>query len=127
MKDINQYLDEALTPFSGFLLARVNMPQIDDIELFEKMLADRGVSTERLGLPVENLKPTQFDYDEEKVERMMADPVDKPVVIASDGFVIDGHHRYHAAYRLREHDIPVVMVDLPINKALALIQKMSEG
>lgn len=136
MKTISQYLEEAIAPFSGFVLARSQMPQIDDIDVFGQFLFENDIMFYEKRVFIDGIadfKPTQVEYDEEKVESMYNDfkkSIDehaKPVIVA-DGYVIDGHHRYYAikqlsevekaAYGKAESMYPIMSIQLPLNQAL---------
>jgi len=54
--------------------------------------------------------------------RLTGHGLNAPIIVSSDGGVIDGHHRW-AAWRRADPDrpIPVIVVDLPSSEALAAI------
>ncbi len=82
---------------------------------------------------VDGYSPTQFEYDEDKVRRIITDweydqdtiEQTKPIIVSEDNFVLDGHHRYFAAKQSRTA-VPVVKVYLPINKLLKLAFEYQE-
>jgi uncharacterized protein (DUF1015 family) len=143
MKELSQHLEEAISSFSGFLLSRVQMPQIDDIEDFKTFLYENDIRFVSIRLELDNFlsknifKPTQTDYDENKVDRIVADLENKnldevkPVIFSEDGYVLDGHHRYYAAKKLaltRPHSkFPILKVNLPINKLLVSANQYQES
>jgi len=122
MKPFKEFITEQ------FMIARINMPQIDDLSKFTEWLTDdRGVgSSPYMGL-VNYLKPLQaegFDYNKvNTIEMDMLKNPDtssmKPIIVSEDGYVIDGHHRYIAAKNL-QIKIPYIVVDTTANKLLKL-------
>ena len=121
MKEFNHVLKEELVPFSAFLIARMSMPQIKDVADFKSYLDNIGIDTEDMYGTVEVFKPTQFDYDQNKVDRIISSDMKnhKPIIVSQDYFVLDGHHRYYAALQ-SESPINILYVNLPINKLLKM-------
>lgn len=99
------------------------MPQINDVESFKAHLKSVGVEWKEFQTNPVNLRPTQVDHDVEKVQRIINGTGDAipSIIVAKSGdgeaFVLDGHHRYHAAKEMGV-DIPVVQMNLDIAKAL---------
>lgn len=113
----------------SFMIARVNMPQIDDVEAFTDYLYGiHGVGICTYIDYVDGYKPLQSEgFDEYKIRNICMDmrkkpddiPSMKPIIVSGDGFVIDGHHRYLAAIR-EQVKIPYIVVDITANKLLKL-------
>ena len=100
-----------------FNIGREQMPQINEIEEFKSYLKFNGVNFIEKSFATRTIKPTQIEYDEEKVKNM--DLIkDKPIVISSDLMVLDGHHRYFKHIEEDEKMIFAIKVDLPINELL---------
>ena len=118
-----------------FMIARSNMPQIEDVEKFTEWLADdRGVgSWPYMGL-VSAYKPLQAEgFDSNKVNTIEMDMLENPdtssmnpIIVSEDGYVIDGHHRYIAAINL-QIKIPYIVVDTTANKVLKLAYEYVEA
>lgn len=130
MQRFKQFLTEyGSQPFSAFLVARVSMPQINNVNDFTNFLDQLGVDVVSGLQSVSHLHPTQTDYDQEKVDRIVShmhtDNDLTPIIISNDGFVADGHHRYYAA-KQSELEINVLVVSLPINKLLKLMYDYTE-
>lgn len=94
----------------GLGVPRSEMPQIvsDVLPEFLKGLESNGASVRSGGsMPVGKLKPMQALIRPEKVEEMLAkfppETLRKPIVVSSDGYILDGHHRW-AALRLKGPD-----------------------
>lgn len=118
-------MERKIMPFSAFLLAREQMPQIN-LNQFKRVLKKHSVKFESFIEEVSIFKPTQYDYDLYKAKNISMswrkDPtlVKKAFIfVSSDGFVLDGHHRYYAAINSNT-PIKVYQADLPINKLLKL-------
>jgi hypothetical protein len=123
MKPFKEFITEQ------FMIARINMPQIDDVSKFTEWLTESmGVgSSPYMGL-VDYFKPLQAEgFDEDKIRNicmgMRKDPDSipsmKPIIVSEDGYVVDGHHRYFAAIR-EQVKIPYIVIDTTANKLLKL-------
>jgi hypothetical protein len=120
-------------------IPRDNMPQVskDDIptlkeqhvEVQEYELDKKGF-IEALNHPTHPLVPSQETANANavhKIHQKFSKSVgkSKPIFISNDGFIIDGHHRFHAYNEALKTDswpidgkIKVVEIDLPILEAL---------
>ena len=101
----------------GFQKLRSELPQIDDNEDLKKDLnITPGEKT--LG----ELKPTQKDFDENKILTMIAGGFKRPneYVISKDGYILDGHHRWASSLETLGVDsiVPVYIVDMNIRELL---------
>lgn len=108
MKTFKQFILEDQMSQSAFALPRSQMPQIKDIDSFLSYISAHGHSYIDMFGAVNNFRPTQTDYDQDKVDRIKQDMIRNPrtntksILVSSDGFVLDGHHRYLAAKQLNE-------------------------
>lgn len=125
MKTFKQFLSEAQV-VSAFPISRADMPQLDDIEKFLKWAeAKYDIQYELADTQVHDIKPTQSEYDEYKVARMGVP--DSPILISSDYFIVDGHHRFFAVTsNSTKWDIQAYRIDAIINRALALAKEYEE-
>ena len=109
-------------------LVRGNMPQIQENNLddFLQHLESKNIGAEQKMLPASELHGTQTELNGERVSSMgqfLRDggefPPGYPVLASSDGYILDGHHRW-ASYRVAKPDeaINVAQVDMPIKKLL---------
>lgn len=132
MKNFFQYVKEAMAPMPAFNVPRVAMPQINDIQKFKETLDKEGISYfEEVIKDMSKVRPTQTDYDQEKVSDIIGSMktdsdriADSLPIITSrtddqSEFVLDGHHRYYAALQTGAQ-LKSLVVNLPINKLLAL-------
>lgn len=82
-------------------IPRHEMPQIESryIPEFLDFLIMNKIRNHKEKVRVKDLLPTQKSYNAEKVESMLKQDYDvltKPVIVSSDHFILDGHHRYSA-------------------------------
>jgi hypothetical protein len=105
-------------------LPRTDMPQVaqKDHPNFMSFLKGRGVDHEKISIPARSLKPTQREIDWKKVSGLGNIVHDKPLIVSSDNFVADGHHRWANAALNHQH-VSCLKANLPI---LQLIKVMSE-
>lgn len=130
MKTLRTFIKErTLVPFNGFVIGRNQMPQIEYIDDFINFVDMQHIDCTKTSGTVGHLNPTQFEYDELKVKRIMDEFVEdnkmKPIIVSDDGYVLDGHHRYFAAKELNVA-IPYILIRLPINKLLKLAYNYME-
>ncbi len=109
-------------------IPRQDMPQIagpDKKEFFD-FLSSKGIDYRTKEVRVGDLKGTQKDFSQEKVdamaEGMRRDGVrpGSAMLASNDGFILDGHHRWRAQREVDPDSMfSVVEVDLPIDQLLA--------
>lgn len=101
---------------------------------FRELLTSMGISTEVKKIPASELKATQENLDGVKVSGMMRaiengempqHVLDSPIFVTSDGYIVDGHHRWAALVALDvkdgvqgDIDIPVEVIDGDIGYVL---------
>jgi hypothetical protein len=110
----------------SFGIKRIDMPQIKStlVPQFIDELKESGVSVTRGEVEVGGLKATQNELHEGKVQAMIKNPdvrknLAKPVIVSSDGYLLDGHHRWAAMATMDpKSKVPTVKVDLPMKKLL---------
>ena len=102
--------------------------EVDTEAMFKKMLEDKGIKvSEPTTVPADQLKATQTELVGSKVAGMTkaleADPnnpgITAPIYVSSDGYVLDGHHRWAAVTSQaitsgREAKMNVRVIDMPI-------------
>lgn len=129
MKTFEDFIKESrqVLQYSGFNISRANMPQIKNTDKFCRYLRKRNQSFIISDIRVADIKPTQMEYDTEKVNKIKSKgPVTKPVVLSSDNHVIDGHHRYFAADQSGQKTIPaLVLQDTSATEALTVALEYS--
>jgi len=80
------------------LRSRENMPQISDFEAFIQDLTQCGVNIVQKFVIASELEPTQNEFNDEKVKAILDKKIynDKAIIVTSDGYILDGHHRWKA-------------------------------
>lgn len=105
-------------------IPRDKMPQIksDDVPEFVKFLKDLGIKSKNEKVEVINLKPTQKEFNPEKVAKLQTAPMNvltKVIIKSKDNFILDGHHRYSALLVIDPHaKINVISVNVGITELL---------
>jgi len=108
---------------------RIDMPQIarGDQKEFVNWARKQGVTVEKETARTLDLKPTQTQYDQARVDAMTphvwADKKDKPVLISSDNRVLDGTHHWMKHQQEDNLTMPVLRIGLPARMALTLMNK----
>ena len=76
------------------------MPQIKDVGDFAQYLNDEGVKVSKRFVAAKNLKPTQSNFNEDKVKSMIDSGLDndRTIVVSKDCYIVDGHHYVIATY-----------------------------
>ncbi len=106
----------------GLGLSREDLPQLDYDQLMKDCSA-RGIVVEHVSWRPSDLTPTQGEFKEDKVHSIMQTPEasNKPIVTTRDRFVLDGHHRWLAAYNLGNQPIPCSQMNLNVDQALDFV------
>ena len=117
------------------LYVRKDMPQVKTGDLTKafKIIRSKGVKVVKGTYLADKLKASQKDIDIKKVnsiklkfngERSVRSM--KPLIISLDGYIVDGHHRWLAVRSAFPNaKVPVIVIGLPIKKALQLYSKIA--
>ena len=103
MKTFRQFVQEEMALTPAFPIARQQMPQIDNLDEFYHYVGQFGIGVFEAFGTVDHLRPTQHEFDQDKVDKILdgwnddGGPNGNPIVVSSDNFIVDGHHRYFAA------------------------------
>jgi len=124
MKRFSTFIREKIEiPKAGNLgFKRKEMPQIEgkNIPKFLDYLKSEGVKYKETTIDSKSLKPTQNQFNQEKIQGMI-DAIDQkkqhPIMVSKDGYVLDGHHRWLAHFNLGRK-ILVIRIDLAVEDAL---------
>ncbi|MDR1280815.1 MAG: hypothetical protein LBK99_08335 [Opitutaceae bacterium] len=120
------------TAFSGesqsLGIPRAEMPQIkaEARGALTNFLKARGVeSTQEEVLPGE-LKPTQAEYSQKKVDAARKfEGGDRAILVSQDGHVVDGHHQWMAKLTDKPGEpMRIIRLDAPIRDLLPLVKEM---
>jgi len=108
-------------PVGHYNVQRADMPQIDNVEDLIYVLVQNNIKYERGLCDVQNLKLTQCKIVKDKVVKIMDNYTESEIVVAN-GFVIDGTHRFVAAYNMGLETIPCIHIDEDPIKMLGLLK-----
>lgn len=116
---------KALKGGKGF--DREELPQIkgEDVDKFLAFLRRKDVEVESRETRVADLKPTQSELNTEKVEKLakdgMTDALRSAIIISSDDYILDGHHRWAAVKKLdKDGTIKTKRASVPIKRLIQL-------
>lgn len=108
--EILEFKIEEPKPEDTMGIPRSKMPQVksDDYIDYIKYLKDEGVEIKKEVVKASDLKAMQGQFSKQGVERQLdknkqsghMNP--KPLIASSDGYIIDGHHRWLAAVNSRQ-------------------------
>jgi hypothetical protein len=113
-------------------IKRKDMPQVHRNHYPELIdyLAGHGNKFTNKEVHAHELKATQGEFSDKGVRKMMKTggrPSDsrgkdkKPLIVSSDNYIIDGHHRWLAAWN-QDDVVPVMKSSLPIKQLFQLIK-----
>ena len=113
-------------PASGTLnIPRKEMPQIKSEHrgAMTNFLAARGVTGTAETVEASSLKPTQREFSPAKVKQALAfKGSDRPILVSSDGFILDGHHQWLAKAE-QEAPVKVTRLSAPIADLLVAMKE----
>lgn len=104
-------------------LPRTDHGTVHAFGAFREALERRGVSVTDDAVPVKHLKASQNELDFGKISKMATTPTfdvnDVRLLVSSDNYVIDGHHRWGAQMmKDREATAQVTRIGLPARAAI---------
>lgn len=106
-------------------IPRIDMPQIPSKALpaFITALQTKGIGVHGEVVPVTSLRATQSELHKDKIKaeikRGDLAHTNKPVIVSSDGYLLDGHHRWAALHTMSPgNKINVIRIGLPIRDLL---------
>jgi hypothetical protein len=109
-------------------LDREKMPQIpkNKIKEFREFCEfeydpQYGIPSEDCGIPVKSLKSIQKHVNKGKIQSIIDgyDGTWQPLLVSEEGYILDGNHRWVAAYALNpEGNIPCIRFKCPITELL---------
>jgi tRNA uridine 5-carbamoylmethylation protein Kti12 len=112
--------------------SRIDMPQIrdEDYKEFIEYMQKNGVKFVAKIIPARQLKPMQKDFSDAGIikqlkKQMQKGAFKKPVIMSSDGYIIDGHHRWLVASNTGQ-DLNVNQVNLPAEELYSLAKNFSK-
>jgi len=113
-------------PASGTLnIPRNEMPQIKSEHrgAMTNFLTARGITATPETVEASSLKPTQREFSPAKVKQALDfKGNDRPILVSSDGFILDGHHQWLAKAQ-QEVPVKITRLSKPIAELLATMKE----
>lgn len=120
---------QLIIPKSDLNIKRKDLPNFktDGMNEFVKWLKQKGIKIEYKKMNIKDVKPSQGEFNPDKIMALMnknLDTKDKPAIMSSDNYIMDGHHRY-AAQLNQNPDAPywVYKIHLPFKQLIAIAAK----
>lgn len=124
--NINFKVKNIFYPKQSLGLKRNEMPQIRGEFmpiLFNQLNIDR-IRYKDIRVLANTLKPSQNEINIDTVNQFSKDtPYLKRVLVSSDNYIIDGHHRWYFSV-LNDLPVDITKIDLPIEEALNYIRQL---
>jgi hypothetical protein len=116
-------------------MKRKDLPQIrgEDKPEFLGELAAKGIAYENKSIAVKDLKGVQGEYDPQRVGELRdniaaGDQEFSRPLVSNDGYIIDGHHRWRAAYEHNpDYKLDVIQIDMPVKPLLEEVASSSKA
>lgn len=92
--DIKSILQSIKDKSLGY--TRRSMPQIHSDKLPDllKFLKTKNISSQTVKIEPCKYNASQNQFNDEKISNLMKSSNNKPILVSSDNYVIDGHHRW---------------------------------
>lgn len=117
-------------------IERNNMPQVsvkDLIKLQEQGITYKSYNLTQSQFIEKNFLPSQATASTQAIDffysKFLKEPNNNPIFVSSDGYIIDGHHRFYVYRKAIESGIwssdktlHVIEIDLPIERALQVFR-----
>lgn len=116
------------SPGHGF--DRDDMPQIkgEDLQEFFQFAKKQGVPVMLAKKRANELKPTQGEFRQERVDAIPDAKLDDPILVSDDGHVLDGTHRWIKHWqRDPGADVPVLEIGRGVHEALDLMRRFPKA
>ena len=131
-QDVNELKIEKPDPKDTFGLKRKDMPQIkdEDYQEFLNFMKDNGVTFKKDMISARQVKAMQSEFSDvgviKQLEKNIKQGINKkPVIISSDNYIIDGHHRWLVAMNTGT-DLSVYRLNKPARELYALVNKFDK-
>lgn len=114
-------------PHDGSLgLSRSQLPQLGPKEAFLKELDKLGIKHHPETINPRKLKASQGEFNKDIIQNIMLNPGPRKsaIIVSKDGYVLDGHHRWIAAWNKKEQ-MPCIRVDMLILDLIALVKRFT--
>ena len=129
LSKILSLIEQIYTPPKHLGFTRNNMPQIEDDrqEEFLQHLEDQGIKYKKTKMKVSDITPAQKEIRSDIATKLFKDnssKLKKPLVVSSDNYLMDGHHRWLAFYQDNQNtQVDVYKIDTTGKKLIDLMKK----
>jgi hypothetical protein len=112
--------------------SRISMPQIEDEQQinFFKYLDTNGVIFRKKSIIIENIKPAQKDLRVDVAIELLnsnSPKLKKPLLVSSDMYLMDGHHRWLALmFDNPTQKLNVIIIGVKGKKLLEIMKNFDE-
>ena len=113
-------------------IARGHMPQVkgDDYDELLKFLQSKNIRMKKKKVKAKTLKATQRNFNRKKIIGAIANyhtlHKAKPIIVSSDNYIIDGHHRWLGAYNV-DGDIHIYHANVNANDLLDAVKEFPKS
>lgn len=114
-------------PHDGSLgISRSQLPQLGPKEDFLKELNRLGIKYHTENIDPRKLKASQGEFNKDIIKSIMDNPgpIKSGIIVSKDGYVLDGHHRWIAAWNKKEK-MQCIRVDMLILDLISLVKRFS--
>lgn len=103
---------------AGFYVPRDHMPQVDEVN-YPDLVAD----ARPVGVAFDTVSPRTLKAHQ-RVDHAKAKAMDervriKPLIVSSDGYIVDGNHRWWASVHGRHEWVNVIRLAMRFDEAIA--------
>lgn len=113
-------------PGIGVDIPRDEMPQItqEDLTAFLTFASHENVQVLARHCLARQLRPTQKEFRQERVDAMPDAALEQPVIVSRDLYVLDGTHRWIKHWQQDEDKlVPLLIIQLDLHQALDLMRR----
>lgn len=109
-------------------IARGDMPQVKSSDQAELLafLKSKGIRLSKKKVKAKKLRATQRNFNKDKIVGAVANygtlSKAKPIIVSSDNYIIDGHHRWLGAYNVGG-DIMILQANVKVDELLKAVRE----
>ena len=109
-------------------ISRGDMPQVDSKDHADliKYLEKKGVKVKKKTVPARGLKATQKNFNKDKIEKAADNYATlhkaKPILVSSDNYIIDGHHRWLGALNVKGK-ITILQASVKVDELMEMVRR----
>lgn len=113
-------------------IARGDMPQVksSDYDELLSFLKDKGIRMKRDKVKAKSLKATQRNFNQDKITKAAQNYTTlskaKPIIVSSDNYIIDGHHRWLGAVNVGG-DINIYKANVKVDELLNAVREFPKS